>query len=35
MLTAEGPHMKEWVLQGDSVLYTAAGIIRETPDYDF
>ena len=26
---------KEWVLQGDSVLYTAAGIIRETPDYDF
>lgn len=27
--------MKEWVLQGDSVLYTAAAIIRETPDYDF
>ena len=26
---------KEWVLQGDSVLYTAAGIIRETLDYDF
>ncbi len=26
---------KEWVLRGDSVLYTAAGIIRETLDYDF
>lgn len=26
---------KEWVLQGDTVLYASAGSIRETLDYDF